>query len=312
MKVVLNRDLGKKRIDMISDLGYEVYLISERDMEHREDYYDADVWFTYTGFSKVDIRRWTNLKYIHTTSRGIDQVPRQYIKDMGCYLSCNTTGYAVPMAESIVMYILEVFKNTKDMFKKQEQSLWKIDMDWIELSGKRVGFLGTGNISFETAKRLRAFGVQIWGVNTNGRDVNGFDRTFSLDDSDEFFKECDVVIGLMPATDKTSGVINGEKFELMKNGATFLNIGRGNLVNHDDLIRYASKFRGIVLDVADLEPLPKDSPLWDLDNIIISPHNSWVSEKNIDRLGEILYENLKEFIRTGRPKEWVEDINRGY
>ncbi|WP_431689714.1 phosphoglycerate dehydrogenase [Peptostreptococcus anaerobius] len=312
MKVILNRDLGQKKIDMIRDLGYDVELILEKDLKSRDDYYDADVWFTYQGFSKVDMDRWTNLKYIHTTSRGIDQVPKDFVVDRGCYLSCNTTGYSVPMAESIIMYILEVFKNTRTMFDKQDKRLWKMDSNWIELAGKRVGFLGTGNISYQTAKRLRAFDVEIWGVNTNGRSVEGFDRTFSLGESDEFFKECDVIIGLMPATEKTSGIIDGSKFELMKKGTTFLNIGRGNLVNHQDLVKYGPKFRGIVIDVADCEPLPADSPLWDLDNIIVSPHNSWVSENNIERLGDIVYENLKSFIETGRPKTWVKDINRGY
>ena len=312
MKILMNRDLGADRINMIRDLGYEVVLLRERELKDRSDYYDADVWFTYQGFSKVDMSKFTNLKYIHTTSRGIDQVPKDFVIDNNCYLSCNTVGYAVPMSESIVMYILEIFKNTRTMLENQAKKKWVIDNSWIELAGKRVGFLGTGNISYETSKRLRAFDVDIWGVNTDGREVDGFDRTFALDDSDEFFRACDVVIGLMPATEKTRGIVDGSKFELMKDGSVFLNIGRGSLVNQDDLIRYAPKFRGIVLDVFDVEPLESDSPLWDLDNIIISPHNSWVSENNIDRMGEIVYENLKSYIETGRPKEWVKDINRGY
>src|SRR3712207_7580466 len=77
------------------------------------------------------------------------------------------------------------------MLEKQAKKKWYIDNSWIELAGKRVGFLGTGNISYETAKRLRAFDVDIWGVNTDGRDVDGFDRTFALGDSDEFFRSCE-------------------------------------------------------------------------------------------------------------------------
>src|SRR3712207_5718322 len=156
MKILMNSDLGVDRINMIRNLGYEVVLLRERELKDRSDYYDADVWFTYQGFSKVDMSKFTNLKYIHTTSRGIDQVPKDFLIDNGCYLSCNTLGYAVPMSESIVMYILEIFKNTRTMLEKQAKKKWYIDNSWIELAGKRVGFLGTGNISYETAKRLRA------------------------------------------------------------------------------------------------------------------------------------------------------------
>src|SRR3712207_9493195 len=101
MKILMNRDLGPDRINMIRDLGYEVVLLRERELKDRSDYYDADVWFTYQGFSKVDMSKFTNLKYIHTTSRGIDQVPKDFVIDNNCYLSCNTVGYAVPMSESI-------------------------------------------------------------------------------------------------------------------------------------------------------------------------------------------------------------------
>ncbi len=312
MKVVLNRDLGKEKIEEISKLGYEVQLIEERDLKKRDDYYDADVWFTYKGFDKVDMSRWTKLKYIHLTSRGIDQVPKDYVKEHNIYLSNNTNGYAVPMAESIIMYILEVYKNSREMFKKQDQAVWKMDTSWIELAGKRVGFLGTGTIAQETAKRLKAFDVEIWGVNTNARAVDHFDRCFKLDDSDEFFRTCDVIIGLMPATDKTMGLLDANKFELMKDGASLLNIGRGNLVNEKDLEEYAKKFRGIVLDVVEQEPLSPDSGLWKMDNVIISPHNSWVSENNIARLGNIVCRNLKSYIETGRPETLIEDIDKGY
>ncbi|WAW14929.1 phosphoglycerate dehydrogenase [Peptostreptococcus equinus] len=312
MKILINRNLGKEKMKAIEDLGYEILHIPEKNLKENDDIYDIDVWFTYYGFEKVDISKMKNLKYIHLTSTGYDQVPIDYILDNNIYLSNNTTGYAIPMAESIVMYILEVYKNAKTMFENQKEHKWKIDMSFGELAGKKVGFLGTGNIAKEAAKRLKAFDCKIWGLNTNGRDVENFDKCYSTDNINDLLKECDVVVGLMPATNKTNGLINKEKFEIMKENSIFLNIGRGNLVNLKDLEKYVDKFRGVVLDVVENEPLDENSSLWDSKNVIITPHNSWVSDQNLNRLGERLYDNLKNYMEKGIPKTYIKDIKRGY
>ena len=152
-------------------------------------------------------------------------------------------------------------------------------MSLLELVGKRAGILGTGGIGMETAKRLKAFGVEVWGVNTSGRDVEYFDKCFKSEDMDIIFKECDIVIAVMPSTKETEGMINRDKFGMMKEGSVFMNLGRGNLVNLDDLEEYAAKFRGIALDVFDKEPLSKERSLWNVENLIITPHNSWVSDR---------------------------------
>ncbi len=312
MKAVLNVKFSDEKMKMIENLGYSVEYVSEKDLKYRKDLYDMDVWFTYTGFDFVEMEKLNNLKYVHLTSTGFNQVPVEFLSDNNIILSNNKTGYAVPMAESIVMYILEVYKNSNMMFKQQQEKTWKLDMSWIELAGKKVGFLGTGNIAKEAAKRLKAFDVEVWGVNTNGREIEYFDKCFSLSDSDDFFKECDVVIGLMPATEETYQILGEEKFELMKDGSVLMNIGRGNLLDEEALIKYMSKFKGVVLDVVHEEPLERDNKLWDFENIIITPHNSWVSEINKERLFNTLYNNLKSYIETNEPVYRVENITRGY
>lgn len=323
MKVFINRHLGEEKMNAIKEMGYDIVFVSEKELrnstkeelENREDIdeiYSVDVWFTYMGFDYFDISKMKNLKYIHLTSAGINQVPLDYVEEKGIYLSNNTTGYAVPMAESVVMYILEVYKNSHQAFKRQENKIWHIDMSWKELAGQRVGFLGTGNIAQEAVKRLKGFDIEIWGVNTNGRDIDGFDRCFSIENTDEFFSECDIIVGILPSTENTTGLINKRTMELMKEGSTIINIGRGNLINEDDLEKCISKFRGVVLDVVEFEPLSQYSRLWNYDNVIITSHNSWVSEKNIVRLGERVCENLEYFIKNGEPKTYMKDIRRGY
>lgn len=323
MKILMTRGLGNTYTEQIKDLGYELIYLSEKEMqamgkegvdklEKIEDIYSADVLYTYMGLQYLDLKRMKKLKYIHLTSTGINGLPFKEIEEKGIYLSNNPFGYAVPMAETVVMYILELYKKAHKMFRAQKDRIWKQDFGWMELTGKKVGFLGTGNIAYETVKRLRAFGTVNWGVNTNGRRIEGFDRCFSVSDMDEFFTTCDVIVGIMPETSKTKGLVDERRFEMMKKGSIFINIGRGSLIDQKALERHIDKFKGVALDVFETEPLSKESGLWNYENLIITPHNSWVSEKNIERLGAAVVENLKHFIQYGEPKNYIKDFGRGY
>ena len=171
--------------------------------------------------------------------------------------------------------------------------------------------MGTGTIAVEAAKRLNGFGVEIWGYNTNGREVEYFDRCFGKNQINEIFKNCDVVVSTMPCTENTIGMIDKDKFELMKQGSSFINVGRGKIVNEEDLIKYLDKFEGVALDVFEQEPLPKESPLWDADNVIVTPHNCWVSDKNDIRVEKLMYSNLKKY-KEGKQVDNIVNIERGY
>lgn len=311
MKLLVTKKFDDDKMKMIEDLGYEIVYMADRKLENTEKVNEVDAAYVYYYTSRLDYSKMKNLKFLQLASVGFDHIPKDIFKERGIYLSNNSGGYSIPIAEFAVMNVLNIYKNSKKFFENQEKSLWKVDSSLMELVGKRAGILGTGGIGMETAKRLKAFGVEVWGVNTSGHDVDYFDRCFKSEDMDTVFKECDIIIAVMPSTEETEKIINREKFEIMKDGSVFMNLGRGNLVDLDDLEEYAPKFRGIALDVFDEEPLPKERKLWNLENIIITPHNSWVSDKNEDRLFENVYRNLKSFIENGKPEKYV-DISRGY
>lgn len=128
---------------------------------------------------------------------------------------------------------------------------------------------------------------------------------------DEIFKNCDVVVSTMPCTAETKGMINKDKFSIMKEGSSFINVGRGKLVNENDLVQYLDKFRGVALDVFEEEPLREDSPLWEAENVIVTPHNCWVSDKNQDRVEELMYSNLKKY-KEGKEIANIVNVSRGY
>ena len=276
-----------------------------------EELESIDVLVTYNSFEKLDISKMKNLKYIQLGSTGFDQVPKDKIINRDILLCNNKGGYSIPIAEWIVSTILQIYKNTKAFYVKQLKKQWICDYSVSEIYGRRIGFLGTGTLALESAKRLKAFGVEIWGCNTDGRSIKYFDKCFSTDDMDEIFKNCDVVVSTIPSTKQTYNIVNKDKFELMKEGASLINVGRGKILDEEDLLKYASKFRAVALDVFQEEPLSENSKLWELDNIIITPHNSWVSEQNSIRSFNLFYNNLKKYISDKEPENIVR-IEKGY
>ena len=311
MKVLFTKNYGEEKFDKIRELGYETIYYNENVVTNNEEVDDIDVLVTYNPFKNLDINKMKNLKYIQTTSVGIDQIPLDKILNRDIIIANNKGGYSVPIGEWIVMTILEIYKNSKKLYEQQSNKKWKINFKVSELTGKKIGFIGTGTLATEGAKRLKGFNVEIWGVNTTGSKKEYFDKCFSSEQMDEVFRNCDTVVCTIPATKDTLGIINNDKFEIMKNDSVFINVGRGNIVNEKDLIQYMHKFRGVALDVFENEPLDKDNELWNFDNIIITPHNSWVSDKNDERTFNMIYNNLKNYIEGKSLKNEV-DIYKGY
>ncbi|EQI19499.1 NAD binding domain of 6-phosphogluconate dehydrogenase family protein [Clostridioides difficile Y155] len=223
MKVLFTINYGKEKFDKIRELGYDVIHYSEDSIENNEDVNTADVLVTYNPFERLDISKMKNLQYIQTTSVGIDQLPKEEVLKRNIKIANNRGGYSVPIGESIVLYILEIYKNSAKFFKQQQNKEWKMDFSVSELYGQRVGFLGTGTISSEAAKRLKAFGVEIWGVNTDGSSKKYFDKCFATEDMNIVFEECDIVVVAMPSTKSTDGIVNKDMFKLMKDGSVFIN-----------------------------------------------------------------------------------------
>ena len=311
MKVLFTKNYGEEKFDKIRELGYETIYYNENVVTNNEEVDDIDVLVTYNPFKNLDINKMKNLKYIQTTSVGIDQIPLDKILNRDIIIANNKGGYSVPIGEWIVMTILEIYKNSKKLYEQQSNKKWKINFKVSELTGKKIGFIGTGTLATEGAKRLKGFNVEIWGVNTTGSKKEYFDKCFSSEQMDEVFRNCDTIVCTIPATKDTLGIINKDKYEIMKNDSVFINVGRGNIVNEKDLIQYMHKFRGVALDVFENEPLDKDNELWNFDNIIITPHNSWVSDKNDERTFNMIYNNLKNYIES-KPLNNKVDIYKGY
>lgn len=306
-------EYGKENIEKLRSLGYNIIIKDENGLVYTEDLKNVEILITYNPFSTLDISKMQKLKWIQLFSNGIDQLPKEYITANNILITNNKNSYSIPIAEWIVLKILEIYKNSYKFYKNMENKLWQEDQSLLQLNKKIVGILGTGGIAVETAKRLKAFDVTVMGYNTKGTPAAYFDKCYCKNEMKEMLKLCDVVVCLLPGTKETYHLIDEQMFDAMKDGVTFINVGRGEVIKEDKLIEYIEnkKFRGVALDVFEREPLDKQSPLWNFENVIITPHNAWVSEKNDEKIYDLVYENMRRY-KTEEPLINIANLQRGY
>ena len=232
------------------------------------------------------IENFTNLRLIQLTSAGLDRVPLDYIRTHGIELHNAAGVYSVPMAEFAVCGILQLYKQSRFFAENQAQHKWEKHRGLLEISGKRVCILGCGDVGREIAKRLRAFGCRITGVNRTVRVLLDFDEVLPLDKLAETAAACDILVCCIALTPETRGIVSEKIFGRLHDGAIFVNVARGALADEAALTKWLQNGGRAVLDVFEEEPLPETSPLWEMENVLLTPHNSFVGEGNRDRMWE--------------------------
>lgn len=298
MKTLLTYKFTDKELQSLGDLGYDVIYKNERDIELTEEIKDVDTIVCFDPFNNIDIDLFPNLKWIQVLSTGINHVPKEKIINNNIILTNNRGGYSIPISEWTVLKILEMLKNSKEFQEKQREKIWKVDTSLLELHGKTVGFLGTGSIAKDTAKRLKPFGVKLLGMNTDGKDAEYFDETYKFTDIKKAVSKVDILVIAASYTEDTHHLVDQSVLSNMKDDSYIVNIARGSIIDEKALIDSlnSGKIKKAALDVFEEEALPETSPLWDMDNVYLSPHNSWASEMDRQRKYDIAYKNMKKYI----------------
>ena len=238
------------------------------------------------------IESFTNLRLIQLTSAGLDRVPLDDIRVRNIALHNAAGVYSVPMAEFAVCGILQLYKQSRFFAANQAQHKWEKHRGLLELSGKRVCILGCGDVGCEIAKRLHAFGCHITGVNRTVRELSDFDEVLPLDKLAEAASACDILVCCIALTPETRGIVSDEIFDRLHDGAIFVNVARGALADEAALTKWLQSGGHAVLDVFEGEPLPESSPLWEMENVVLTPHNSFVGEGNRERLISLIMKNI--------------------
>ena len=202
----------------------------------------------------------------------------------------------------------------------QSERKWGQDTFWLEdsrpfeLQGKTLGLVGLGAIGAELAPRARALGMRVFATKrdpTKGHEL--VDRVYASNQLDEMLPEADFVVLILPDMKENIGIIGRAELSKMKRSAYLINMARGTLVDTDALIKalQSGTIAGAGVDVTDPEPLPPEHPLWQLPNVLITPHLGGASDRYWDREGELLRENLRRYL-AGQPLLNMVEKARGY
>lgn len=254
------------------------------------------------------------LEWIFVASAGIEKMPAQAIADRGIYVS-NVRGiHKKPMAESVLAHILSLKRGLPSIYAQQARGEWNKRIRLTELNGSTALILGPGAIGQEIGRILQTFEVHTIGVNSTGEMASYMNETFAMQDLLEHLSKADIVISMLPSTEKTQGLLTREHFEVMKDSAIFMNFGRGDLVEEAILTEVLEQklIAHAVLDVYMEEPLPTHSPLWKMDNVTISPHLSSHSSRYVERSLDIFKPSLQKWMAGERELENEIDILKGY
>lgn len=288
-----------EQLEAIKSLGYQIYSMeSEKYDELPLPAEQIDATVCNYLFTAKDFKDFTNIKLIQLVSAGFDRVPVEEIKARGCKLLNARGVYSTPMAEWALFRVLEKYKHGWFFKTEQEKKCWSKNREIREVFGIKVAIIGAGNIGGEVAKKFKALGANVDGYDIHTNTTPEFDNMLLIDAFKQNVGKYDVVILTVPLLPSTKGLISKDILKSLKSEAIIVNISRGAIIDEHALIEVLSERRDIfaAMDVFEQEPLSDESPLWPLPNVAISPHNSFVSDGNNERMFNVIYSNLRDFI----------------
>lgn len=253
------------------------------------------------------------LTWMHSCSAGFDQLLVPEIIERNLTVTRSAATHHIPISEWVIAYVFAAAKRFPALWKAQQEHRWA-PPETEEVGGKTVGIVGAGAIGTEVAKRCGPLGMRVIATKRTPADMPHFDRVMPPDALPELLAESDYVVLATPLTTETRGMIGERELRQMKPTAFLFNIARGGLIVDDDLVRALREgwIAGAFLDAHHPEPLPADSPLWDVDNLFITPHASYKSPLFMERSTREFAENLHRFRRGESLHNTLREPTLGY
>ncbi len=264
-----------------------------------------------------EIPQAARLRWVQATSAGINGWLYPEFVASGIMLTSAAGIHAVQISEHALALMLALTRGIDRFVRRQEKRQWRRppgDTSLGELFEKTLGIVGLGHIGEALAARAKALGMRVVGVKGRPEGYSGAaDEAWGPDGLARLMRESDYVVDLLPQTPATVGVISREMIDAMKPTAYFINLGRGTTVDEAALASALSEGRiaGAGLDVFEEEPLPAESPLWGMENVIVTPHTAGQSPRYWERCTALFTANLRRYM-AGEPLENLVDKKRGY
>jgi phosphoglycerate dehydrogenase-like enzyme len=318
MKILIGSDISDEKREALEAAAPAAEIRTAADREEvLEEVTDADAYLP----GPWDAEIWAaaeGLEWVQFRSAGVG---RKLLPGMAASEVTVTNGagvYAVPMAEHALALMLALSRGLQHCARAAGDDPWHQAREAVrgsvrELTGATLGILGYGGIGRETARRAQGLGMRVLAVRRNPQPDRHAEEVWGPDRLDDMLRESDYLLVSCALTDETRGMIGAPQLKLMKPDACIVNVARGPVIDQQALVQALRNGRvgAAGLDVTDPEPLPADSPLWDMENVIITPHMSGSSPQTGSRLWDLVVENVRRYA-AGEPLRNVVDKQAGY
>ncbi len=276
----------------------------EQEARWRKLLAQADILFDFDHTHRQDLPELApHVRWVQSTSAGIGQFVKRmgYDRRMPNTVFTTSSGvHARPLAEFVVMAMLMHYKGLMRMMHDQERKHWE-RYAGTDLEGRTLAIVGLGRVGSEIARLCRALGMTVIGADVKP-SPQVVDRYYELGQLHAMLPLADVLTLSVPHTPQTEKMIGAKELALLPRGAYFINIARGMVVDESALIEAlrSGHLSGAALDVFTEEPLPPSSPLWEMPNVLVSPHSASTSDRENGRIMDLFCDNLRRFL-NGEP-----------
>jgi phosphoglycerate dehydrogenase-like enzyme len=318
VKLLITHDLTPQQLEQVRLTAREHMIVytQERDLALAEAR-GSDIALL-GAFAREILEAATNLKWAHIPWAGVDSLI-DALRKTPAVVTCGKGVFDAPMADHVFALLLTLTRQINTFLRYQIAGVWKRELpnaSLTDLWGKAMGIVGLGNIGREVARRASVFGMRVLAVKRRPAAISEepVDGLFlGYEGLRLMLPECDVVVITAALTPQTRYLIGQSEIASMKKGAILINVARGALVDERALVEAlkSGHLAGAGLDVFEEEPLPPDSPLWHMPNVVITPHIGGLSERTRQRVFERFLENLRRFL-AGEPLVGIVDKDAGY
>lgn len=275
--------------DKLAELDQFNLVMLDDDAQFIEALPDIEILF---GF-KMSGEHWpqaTNLKLIQLPGAGADSLlpAKGLASDV---IVSNASGVHEPhMPEFVMAQILALAYQIPQIVRRQDEHRWRVSIPRMSLAGRTMCVVGLGVIGQSIARRAKAFDMRVTGIRRSGEPVDGVDLVSTPANRDKALAGADVVVVVTPLTEETRGLIGADELAALAPGALLVDVSRGGVTDIDAVVNAlgSGQLGGACMDVFETEPLPEDSPWWDVPNLSVTPHTAGLSSDYLDRLVDVL------------------------
>lgn len=318
MKLLITHELTAEQLEQVRlTLGEGTVVATSEKALALQEAKDADIALL-GAFAREVLEAGKNLRWVHIPWAGVDSL-LDSIRQTPAVVTCGKGVFDAPMADHVFALLLALARHLATFIRYQIAGIWRREVTGApvtDLMGKTMGIVGLGSIGREVAKRAAVFGMRVLAVKRRPAAIadEPVDGLFlGYEGLRLMLPECDVVVVTAALTPQTRYLISQNELASMKRGALLINVARGAIVDEAALVEalQSGQLAGAGLDVFEDEPLPPESPLWRLPNVILTPHVGGMSDRTRQRIFERFLDNLRRFL-AGEPLAGVVDKEAGY